>query len=49
MAAIEVELEANASLPWKQFLGLGFIDHAKLKIVRRLVICFWLPVVSRTI
>ena len=44
-AAIEAELEANASLDWKEFLGLGIRDRTKLRIVRRLYMCFWLPMI----
>lgn len=43
LMAIETELEANASLHWKQFLSMGIVDHTPLKITRRLSICFWLP------
>ena len=43
MTAIEVELEASASINWKQFLTMGFVDHTELKIIRRLVMCFWIP------
>lgn len=46
MTAIEIEVEANASLHWYQFLGLGIVDNTKLKTIRRLMICFWLPMVS---
>lgn len=45
MLAIEIELEANSSLNWKQFLTLGIVDHTELKIVRRIMICFWLPMI----
>ncbi|KAK5732534.1 hypothetical protein LTR17_010473 [Elasticomyces elasticus] len=67
LAAIEAELEANASLNWKQFVTMGeniktegrpgrvacanypplpgFTDHTRLKVVRRLVMCFWLPMI----
>jgi hypothetical protein len=45
MAAIEAELEANESLNWKQFLTLGVIDKTPMKIVRRIMICFFLPLV----
>jgi hypothetical protein len=45
MTAIEIELEANASISWRQFLTLGIVDHTRLKIIRRLIICFWLPMV----
>ncbi len=41
MAAIEAELEANASLRWTDFLTLGFVDKTKMKIVRRICMCFW--------
>ena len=43
MLAIEAELEASASLHWKQFITMGITDRSPLKIARRLVICFWLP------
>ena len=46
MTAIEIEKEADASLHWYQFLGLGIVDNTKLKIIRRLMICFWLPMAS---
>lgn len=45
MLAIETELEADSSLNWKQFLTLGVIDKTELKIVRRIMICFWLPMI----
>lgn len=45
MVAIEAELEASASLHWKQFLTMGITDKTELKIVRRLCICFWLPMI----
>lgn len=45
MTAIEIELEANASISCRQFLTMGFVDQTRLKIIRRLVICFWLPMV----
>lgn len=45
LASIEAELEANASLSWKQFLTMGIIDKTRLKIVRRLCMCFWLPMI----
>lgn len=43
MLAIEAELEASASLHWKQFVTMGLTDRSPLKIARRLCICFWLP------
>ncbi|KAF2098490.1 MFS transporter [Rhizodiscina lignyota] len=43
--AIEAELEASASLHWKQFLTMGFVDKTRMKIVRRLWICFWLTMI----
>lgn len=46
MTAIEIELEANESISWRQFLTFGLVDTTKLKIIRRLCICFWLPMVS---
>jgi hypothetical protein len=45
MLAIEAEMEASSSLHWKQFLTMGIIDHTPMKIVRRLCICFWLPMI----
>jgi len=45
LAAIEAELEANSSLHWTQFLTSGIVDNTRLKIVRRLCICFWLPMI----
>jgi hypothetical protein len=46
LAAIDAELEASASLHWKQFLTTGIVDRTKLEIVRRLCICFWLPMIG---
>lgn len=43
MIAIEVEEEAKSSLRWTAFLSMGITDKTPLRIVRRLVICFWLP------
>ncbi|SMY18999.1 unnamed protein product [Zymoseptoria tritici ST99CH_1A5] len=45
LAAIEAELEANASLDWKPFLTMGIVDKSRMKIVRRICMCFWLPMV----
>jgi MFS family permease len=45
LAAIEAELEANASLDWKAFLTMGFVDKSRMKIVRRICMCFWLPMI----
>jgi hypothetical protein len=45
LAAIDAELEANASLNWRQFAGLGIVDKTKMRIVRRLYMCFWLPMI----
>ena len=45
LQAIEVELEANASLRWKDFLTMGIVDKTRLKIIRRICICFWLPMI----
>lgn len=45
MAAIETELEANASLNWKQFITFGVVDKTEMKIIRRIMICFWLPMI----
>lgn len=43
--AIEAEDEAASSLHWKQFLTSGIIDHTPMRIIRRLCICFWLPMI----
>lgn len=43
MLAIDSELEAAHSLHWSQFLTFGIIDRTPIKIIRRLCICFWLP------
>lgn len=43
MVAIEAEEEAKSSLRWTSFLSMGILDKTPLRIVRRLVICFWLP------
>lgn len=43
MLAIEAEEEARTSLRWMSFLSMGVLDKTPLRIVRRLVICFWLP------
>ncbi|KAK4569393.1 hypothetical protein LTR86_003156 [Recurvomyces mirabilis] len=45
LASIEAELEANASLNWKPFLTMGIVDKTRLKIIRRLSMCFWLPMI----
>jgi MFS family permease len=45
LAAIEAELEANSSLHWKQFLTMGIVDNTRMKIIRRLCMCFWLPMI----
>ena len=45
LAVIEAELEASQSLHWKQFLTSGIIDRTPMKIIRRLCICFWLPMI----
>ncbi|CAO2652816.1 Nn.00g022270.m01.CDS01 [Neocucurbitaria sp. VM-36] len=45
LAAIEAELEANSSLHWKQFLTMGIVDKTRMKIIRRLFMCFWLPMI----
>lgn len=46
MIAIEAELEASSSLHWKQFITMGITDHTSLRIVRRLSICFWIPMLQ---
>ena len=45
MTVIETELEAAQSLHWTQFLTMGVIDRTPMKIIRRLCICFWLPMI----
>jgi MFS family permease len=45
LASIEAELEANASLSWRQFLTMGIVDKTRMKIIRRLCMCFWLPMI----
>lgn len=44
-AVIESELEAAHSLHWSQFLTSGIVDRTPIKIIRRLCICFWLPMI----
>lgn len=46
LKVIEIETEASESLHWKQFLTMGIVDHTRLKVYRRLVICFWLPMLG---
>jgi len=45
LVSIEAELEANASLHWKQFLTMGIVDNTRMKIIRRICMCFWLPMI----
>lgn len=45
LAAIEAELEATSSIHWKQFMTMGITDKTQLRIVRRIWICFWLPMI----
>ena len=45
MTIIETELEAAQSLHWTQFLTMGIVDRTPMKIIRRLCICFWLPMI----
>lgn len=45
LLAIEAEDEAKASLHWKQFVTSGIIDRTPMKIIRRLCICFYLPLI----
>lgn len=42
LTAIEAELEANAR---KQFITLGIVDQTPVRIIRRLSICFWMPMI----
>lgn len=46
MLAIEIETQANQKIRWQDFLTMGFVDHTELKIIRRLVICFWVPMLG---
>ena len=46
MTAIAIELEANQSIRWKDFLTMGVVDHTELKIIRRLILCFWIPMLG---
>lgn len=43
MYTIQQQLEASGSLKWTQFLTMGIVDKTPMKIVRRIWICFWLP------
>ena len=45
LAAIESELEASASLSWKDFLTMGIVDKTRMKIIRRICMCSWLPMI----
>ncbi|KAL2393150.1 MFS-type transporter oryC [Exophiala dermatitidis] len=45
LMTIEAEDEASSSLHWKLFLTSGIIDRTPMKIIRRLCICFWLPMI----
>ena len=45
LTSIEAELEANASLKWKHFLAMGIVDKTRIKIIRRLCMCLWLPMI----
>lgn len=45
MANIEAELEANSSLRWQDFLTSGIVDNTRMKIVRRICICFRMPMI----
>jgi sugar porter (SP) family MFS transporter len=45
LMAIEAEEEAKSSLHWKMFLTSGVVDRTPMKIIRRLCICFWLPMI----
>lgn len=45
LANIEAELEANSSLKWRDFLTSGIVDKTRMKIIRRLCMCFWLPMI----
>lgn len=46
LTAIEIEKQASQSLKLKDFLTMGFVDRTELKIIRRLVICFWIPMLG---
>lgn len=45
LLTIQAELEATSSLKLKQFATMGIVDHTPMKVIRRLCICFWLPVI----
>jgi hypothetical protein len=40
LMSIEAELEARATLHWKQFVTFGIVDKTLLRIIRRLSIYF---------
>ena len=45
LLAMEAEDKAKSSLHWKMFLTSGIVDRTPMKILRRLCICFWLPMI----
>lgn len=45
LLSIDAELEANARLSWKPFLTMGIVDKTRMKTIRRLCMCFWLPMI----
>ena len=49
LLAIESELEASASLHWKDVLTMGIVDKTKMKIIRRICIYFWMPMIREWI
>lgn len=46
LVAIEAELEATTSLRWQKFLTMGLTDKTPMRIVLRLCICFWIPMLQ---
>ena len=45
LAVIEAKLETAQSLRWMQFVAAGIVDRTPMKIIRKLCICFWLPMI----
>ena len=43
LLSIEVELKANSTLDWKDFLTMDIVDKTRIKVIRRICMCFWLP------
>lgn len=43
---IESQTKASESLHWTMFLTSGIIDRTRMKIIRRLCMCFWIPMIG---